>query len=295
MEKSISYVADNIGEVYEEYVVMAEYKTAESEYQICKYCGEKEPNKFKSKAHLLPEFTGNKEWFCYNECDNCNNKFGVYEYNLKNFGAFKNSHLPISGKKKFPKYVDGNNNFVAQFKNENTLIMNTKGNNDFFKIVDDKIKIESITMPFVPLYVYKSFVKFAFSLMEKKDYEQFCSGISWLNNPKSIVEPIIPNMMLYYPNGKPVIKPIAILLKRKKDYNCPEFSFVFIWGFLTFQIFLPFNSKDETLDYSNIQLPILSEFITKTSDGKFGVSHFDMNSLTRIQSLEKISFGFRQK
>lgn len=38
--------------------------------------------KFKSRAHLIPEFTGNKEVFYYNECDDCNNKFGLYETHL---------------------------------------------------------------------------------------------------------------------------------------------------------------------------------------------------------------------
>lgn len=295
MDVIINYEVENISDVYEEYVTMEEYKTHKSEYYICKYCGETDIEKFKSKAHLIPEFTGNKDWFCFNECDSCNNKFSVYEYNLKNFGAFKNAHLPIYGKKKYPKYVDGYHNFTIQFQQNGTLLMSAAENTDFFKIENNRIQIKSVTMPFVPLNVYKCLFKIAISMMEINDFKKFESGIPWLTDKKLKIEPKIPHTMLYNPNGKPVSKPIAVLLKRKAEYNCPEFSLIFIWGFLIFQIFLPFNSSDEDLDYSNLKLPILGDFVTKSKVGKYGLSHYNMNSFDKIQTLEKINFGLKQK
>lgn len=295
MDINIHYEVDNISDVYEEYVFMSKYETKKTEYGVCKYCGTTDENKFKSRAHLIPEFTGNKEWFCFNECDDCNNVFSAYEYSLKNFGAFKNSHLPIKGKKRFPKYVDGHHGFTIQFRDNGSLIMNAEKNGDFLEIEKDRVKIKSLTMPFVPLNVYKCLVKTAFSLMENKDFKKYESGISWLMDKKNKAELIIPHTMLFNPNGKPVKKPIAVLLKRKIDYNAPEFSLIFIWGFYIFQIFPPFNNLDKKLDYSNLKLPIMSEFVTKSKDGKFGVAHFDMNTLERIQTLEKVNFGLKRK
>lgn len=291
----IIYDVQNITDVYEDYVYMSKYKTLKSEYKKCKYCGTTNENKFKSRAHLVPEFTGNKECFCFNECDDCNNVFSAYEYSLKNFGAFKNSHLPIKGKKKFPKYVDGFHGYTIQFRDSNSVFIDLDKEGDFLKIENDHIKIKSLTMPFVPLNVYKCLVKIAFSLMENKDFKKFKTGISWLMDKKCIMEPTIPHTMLFNPNMKPVKEPIALLLKKKIDYNSPEFSLVFFWGFYVFQIFPPFNSSDKDLDYSNLKLPIMSEFITKTKEGKFGVAHFDMNSLKRIQTLEKLNFKFKPK
>lgn len=279
---------------YEEYVKMNEYKTHESEYYICKYCGENDRSKFKSKAHLIPEFTGNKEWFCYNECDKCNNSFSAYEYNLKNFGAFKNSYLPISGKKRFPKYVDGQEEFVLQYQEDGILKMDTK-NPDVFKYENGKISIKSTTLPFVPLNVYKCLFKIALSMMEKKDFQKFSSSIPWLMDKIMKVEPKIPLVLLYNPNSKPAIKPIGLILKRKGNYNCPEFSFIFIWGFSLFQIFLPFNPDDESLNYEELSLPILPFFTIQKSEDKFDLSHFNMNSLNKIQSHAKISFGAKLK
>ncbi|WP_055447065.1 hypothetical protein [Lacinutrix mariniflava] len=294
MEINIHYEIDTISDIYEDYVYMSKYETKSEEKGTCKYCGTTDLNKFKSKAHLAPEFTGNKDSFCYNECDDCNNTFSAYEYSLKSFGAFKNSHLPIKGKKKFPKYVDGYHGYSLQFKDDNSLMISTKKEGDFLKVSDDKVKIKSLTMPFVPLNVYKCLVKIAFSLMEDKDFNKFKSGISWLMGKKEKTTPLIPHIMLYNPNQKPISKPIALLLKRKIDYNAPEFSFVFIWGFYIFQVFPPFNVLDKNLDFANLKLPIMNEFITKNEEGKFGVSHYDMNHLERIQSLEKITFGLKK-
>lgn len=294
MDKNIIYEVDNIQNAYDVYVTMAEYKTLDSDYYTCKYCGEQDITKFKSKAHLIPEFTGNKDWFCYDECDACNNKFSTYEYSLKSFGAFKNAHLPIQGKKKFPKYVDGYHDFSIQFDKDGKLIINSKGKADFFKIDNDRIKIKSVTMPFVPLNVYKCLFKIAVSMLSSKDFSRFETSLSWLTDKKMLIEPKTPHTMLYNPNGKPVKKPIAVLFKRKENYNCPEFSLIFIWGFIIFQIFLPFNKDDEELDYCNLKLPILGNFVTKNESGEFGLSHFNMNNLNRIQTLENISFRLKK-
>ncbi len=290
MTNNIHYQIDKISDVYEDYIYMSNYETLKTEYGICKYCGTTEKDKFKSRAHIIPEFTGNKNWFCFDECDDCNNIFSAYEYSLKNFGAFKNSHLPIKGKKRYPKYVDGHHGFTNQFRDNNLLVMNAKKMDDFLKIEENKVKITSLTMPFVPLNVYKCLVKIAFSLMEKKDFKKFDSGISWLMDKKMKIEPVIPHIMLFNPNLKPVREPIGVLLKKKNENNSPEFSFIFIWGFYLFQIFPPFNISDKNLDFSNLKLPIMSEFVTKTKEGKFNLAHFNMNLLERIQTLESISF-----
>ena len=295
MTSDITYEVDNIQDIYEISTSMEMYKTEKSENGICKYCGTTDPSKFKSRAHLIPEFTGNKDWFCENECDDCNNLFSAYEYSLKNFGAFKNSHLPIKGKKKYPKYVDGYHDFTLQFKEENKLSLKLNKERDFVQIENDRVKIKSMTMPFVPLNVYKCLVKIGYSLMGKEEFEKFDGGLKWLMDKKSKITPKTPHIILLNPNSKPVIKPIAILLKKKMEYNSPEFALIFSWGFYLFQLYLPFNKVDNKLNYANLKLPIMKEFITKTKDSKFGVSHYDMNSLERIQSLERISFGFKEK
>lgn len=295
MTSDITYEVDNIQDIYEISTSMEMYKTEKSENGICKYCGTTDQSKFKSRAHLIPEFTGNKDWFCENECDDCNNLFSAYEYSLKNFGAFKNSHLPIKGKKKYPKYVDGYHDFTLQFKEENKLVLKSNKERDFVKIENDRIKIKSMTMPFVPLNVYKCLVKIGYSLMNKEEFEKFDDGLKWLMDKKSKIAPKTPHIILLNPNSKPVIKPIAILLKKKMEYNSPEFALIFSWGFYLFQLYLPFNKVDNKLNYANLKLPIMREFITKKKDSKFGVSHYDMNSLERIQSLERISFGFKEK
>ena len=40
MDINIHYEVENIQNAYDEYVTMAEYKTLDSDYYTCKYCGE---------------------------------------------------------------------------------------------------------------------------------------------------------------------------------------------------------------------------------------------------------------
>lgn len=290
MDINIIYQFPNIFDIYHKYVIADKYSTDYQDYQICKYCDETNKDKFKSKAHIIPEFMGNKDLRCYDECDKCNNIFSIYELSLKNFGAFKNSHLPISGKKKFPTYTDADNNFKIQFTDEKTLLTTLNKKDDSFIIDKNKVKITSKTIPFIPLHVYKCLVKIGLSLMSKEDFKSFATILPWLKDKNYHLSPIIPHTMLVADDCKPIIKPFCILLKRKNEYNCLQYSLVVRWGFYMFQIFLPFNVNDSSLDYSNLKLPILGDFIYKDlNSDDIKINHYDMNSLKKIQKIEKLS------
>ena len=54
----------------------------------CRFCGEKSLEKFRHRAHLIPEALGNKWLFAQDECDLCNKLFGTYDQALSDaFGA----------------------------------------------------------------------------------------------------------------------------------------------------------------------------------------------------------------
>lgn len=97
---------------YEMVVKTNTYYPNESEFNICRFCAETDTEKFKSIAHLIPEFTGNKELKHYCECDSCNNKSSKYERDLSLFGGIKNIISGIKGKK-YPKHIDKKNNFFC--------------------------------------------------------------------------------------------------------------------------------------------------------------------------------------
>jgi hypothetical protein len=282
--------------IYEICSSSIDYKTPDDEYRKCRYCNTVDSKKFKSKAHLIPEFTGNKEVFCYNECDDCNNKFGLYETHLSAFSGIKNSFLPIKGKKQYPKFKDTKNGFTNQFLGDNQVSLKVEGSSEFIKHENGFINIESVTQSFIPLYVFKSLVKFAISIVKKEDLSKLTKTIEWINNPKSQSENFITLLLIHNESRPPLIKPLAILMKRKDEYlnnDVPEFSFIFSFGFHRLQIFLPYNVSDEELNKENIILPLNFDFVLQKERGKgyWSFGHMDMNWLKKV----KLKDNFKAK
>lgn len=294
----IIYDADleNFYKTYEVVNSMLDYTSPKNEFHICRYCTSKNPS-FKSRAHLFPEFTGNKTLFAYNECDECNKKFGLYETNLSAFSGIKNTFIPIKSKKKYPKFKSNDGKLTTQFHKDNKVIAEIDKNSELFKFENGVLTLNTETQTFTPLYVYKGLVKFALSLLKKEDIIKFKKTFDWINQPsKKIDDNLIPLLLIYNESRPPIIKPIAILSKkRNNEFNSPEFSFIFGFGFHRFQIFLPFNSTDEQeLDKEKIILPLNFDFVTQKmkNEGKWGFGHFDMNSLNkvRLSDIFKINF-----
>ena len=242
--------------VYEKVLSSDEYETPKEEFQICRYCGESSPLKFKTKAHFIPEFTGNKNLFNFNECDDCNNKFSTYENSLKNFGVL-NVFLPIKGKKKFPVHRDNKNKTSTKFTDSKTLIT-TINSDDAFDLDGDKIKLKVSSTSFIPIYVQKALTKLAISMMPKEDLIYFKTLISWLLDKNAFTDNKIEMIALYTTDTKTKnLKPKAYLFKRLKNYSCPQYSLIFLWGYYKIQIFIPCNPFDLYLErLQKIKLPV---------------------------------------
>jgi hypothetical protein len=297
MEIEIGYELDP-DEFYRIYDItnsMLNYISPKDEYRICRYCSL--PNaKFKSKAHLLPEFTGNRTLFCHNECDECNKKFGLYETNLSAFSGIKNTFLPIKGKNKYPKFKSKNGDFSTQFQDGNKVIAKVDGNLECMKLENGVLNIKATTQTFIPLYVYKALTKFALSMMEKDELQKFNKTLDWINNPlRKFDDNTIPLLLIHNESRPPITQPIAILAKRKIECNSPEYSFIFGFGFHRLQIFLPFNSSDEKLKPEEIILPLNFHFVTQKvkNEGKWGFGHMDMNSLYKAQLTDDFKLNFK--
>lgn len=293
MKGEIHYDIGNIHEVYELYHSNFEYTHPESEKYICRYCGVKGKNNFKAKAHLIPEFTGSKDLFAFNECKVCNNKFGVYENSLKNF-AVKNIYAPIKGKGGFKKHKDFSNDTVTQFRDEKTLVTTVNRKDYMDEVVEGKLKLTAVSYPFIPLYVYKSLMKFALSLLKTEDIKYFNEAFDWINEKDKKIAHKIPLTLISSDEAKPILlKPMAALLRKKIEYNSPEFTFLFSWGFYNFQIFLPFNNNDSELDYSSFNLPIRPDFIRKSKDGHIKFQHLEMNSINSFKVKNNLLVPFK--
>lgn len=295
----IGYQLDPEGfyKIYDLHNSCVDYISPIDEYHICRYCNTTDSKKFKSRAHLIPEFTGNKDIFCHNECDDCNNKFGVYETHLSAFSGIKNTFIPIKGKKQYPKFKDTKNGFTNQFQGDNKTLMRVEGNSDFIKHENGFINIESVTQSFIPLYVYKSLVKFALSILKKEELKNFSKTIEWLKNSESKIENFIPLLLIHNEGRPPLIKPLAILMKRNDSYiknDVPEYTFIFAYGFHRLQIFIPYNINDEQLNKNTIILPLNFDFVLQKekNKGNWGFGHMDMNHLKKVKLTDNFKVRF---
>lgn len=273
-------------EAYSMYSSGRDYVSPQSEFHICRYCNSTNST-FKNKAHFLPEFTGNKTIFSFNECDECNTKFSLYETNLNAFGGFKNSFVPIKGKKKYPKFKSNDGRFTNQFDG-NGIVSKIIGKTDILKLENNVLKIKTETQTFTPLYVYKAIVKFALSMLKAEDIYKFTKTFEWIRLPEKMYDDnLTPLILIYNESRPPLLKPLAILCKRKNiEINAPEFSFIFGFGFHRLQIFLPFNSADEEqLSKEKIIFPLNFHSVTRKeiNSGKWSFAHFDMNFLNKAR------------
>jgi hypothetical protein len=260
----------------------------ESEFNVCRFCNETNPDFFKSKAHIIPEFTGNKTLVHKNECDKCNNIFSKYERDLSLFGGIKNIIAGIKGKK-YPKHLDKENNFYI-FSTKDGLTIREHIKSDKIITNDTKFIIESKTQKFRPRFVHKALVKIALSLIPKTELINFQTTIQLLLNPEDkITEKEHPSFILIERESDiPLRKPAAMLMKRKTEYNSPEFVLLFYYSFWAYQIFIPFNKKDKSLDYNDIKLPLSTLVVTDLKDLKtVKFNHYHMTELKRVTLTDK--------
>ncbi|OAZ04120.1 hypothetical protein [Flavobacterium succinicans] len=297
-EREIIYDAspEKFYEIYEIISSSVDYISPKDEFHICRYCTLTNPT-FKSKAHFLPEFMGNKTLFSFNECDGCNRKFGLYETNLSAFSGIKNSFVPIKGKKKYPKFKSNDGKFTNQVYDGNKVITKVEGDTDFMKLENGTLHIKAETQTFTPLYVYKALVKFALSMLKKEEVFKFKKTFDWIGEAeKKYDDNLTPLLLIHNESRPPLIQPIAILSKRKNsEINSPEFTFILAFGFHRLQIFLPFNSSDEKLlNNEKTILPLNFHFVTQKekNKGNWGFGHFDMNSLKKVRLTDDFKLNF---
>ena len=281
--RTVKYEVDNFPKLYRMIVNLGNLEIDENEFHVCRFCDETDPSLFKSKAHIVPEFTGNKKLVHKNECDNCNNIFSKYERDLMLFGGIKNIIAGIKGKK-YPKHVDKENYFYA-FSTKNGLIIREHKRSDKIITDDTQFKISSKTQKFRPRFVHKALVKIALSIVPKNELKNFEKTIQWLLDPEDeITEEQHPSHILIEREMQvPLRKPAAMLMKRKTTYNSPEYILLFYYSFWAYQIFIPFNSNDKRLDYTNIKLPLSALVVTDMKDLKtVKFNHYHMTELKRV-------------
>lgn len=230
----------------------AEVVLGAREPQACRYCGKSAPDvAFDNISHAFPEQIGNKWLVDSRECDICNTHFAsAVDTPFGDWSLLARSTGRIRGKKKVPTFVTSDSDLRIDVKNGNLKL--TARNADPRLKFDEKAKRIEMRLerpPYIPMGVFKSFVKMALAVMPESEASKCQHLKDWILEKKHTYEsfPFHP-LMLYsqfiagpVPNDK-----ISFMLVRRKASvsGCPYLIFMVQYGNHVHQIALPMPKED---------------------------------------------------
>lgn len=267
--------------------------------RTCRFCGKSYPMvKFSKKAHLFPESLGNKVHFSDFECDNCNYKFGLHENDFANFlGPYRTiSEIPKKGG--YPKFRSRYKEMKIEQVYKNTVDINISessvNNNISYSQDGEILRIQTEGDPYKPINVFKCLLKTAVSMLDNHSLADLSETIKFLMNDSYVADPsndFILSMHQYFIPGNFDVPPFLIQYSKSAKYEkfpAPTQIFVFYLRNLIFQIFIPFNAKDDLLYNKSIErhLYIVPPLINIMWLDKFGGPFTRMYNLNDINITE---------
>lgn len=281
-----------------------------SKEKVCRFCGKNSKmTSFKKKAHIIPEFMGNKYAFSNYECDICNEYFGRLEDSLSNFAGIINSLSTIKGKKGYPKFKGNKEDLEVFAKNDKSVIVRSTNVNQSESFIYDKKKQRifiDVNQPgYIPLDVYKSLVKIGLCLLDEKKILNYTKTISWLKETNKLNPEFDFFFTVFRKIGgeKRFLEPLAFLYEKRNSNqlkNFPHHILIIVYGIIQYQIFLPFNENDNHLSKEKeIFFPIEEHLIIDEFEN--GIHSRIVIDQVILKGIEKIvgernrfSFGFKE-
>ncbi|AXV99847.1 hypothetical protein CJO81_03180 [Ralstonia solanacearum] len=230
----------------------AEVVLGAGEPQVCRYCGKSAPDvAFDNISHAFPEQIGNKWLIDSRECDICNTHFAsAVDTPFGDWSLPARSTGRIRGKKKVPTFVTSDSDLRIDVKNGNLKL--TVRNGDPRLKFDDKAKRIEMRLerpPYIPMGVFKSFVKMALAVMPEPEASKCQHLKDWILEKKHTFESFRFHPLMLYsqfiagpvPNDK-----ISFMLVRRKASvsGCPYLMFMVQYGNHVHQIALPMPKED---------------------------------------------------
>ena len=216
--------------------------------RICRFCGKGKPDaNFKSVAHAVPEFLGNKSLISMNECDVCNQGLAKqYEDDLSKWFGPMRTVSQIRGKGGVPTY-----------KNKDMRIEMGEGGLKIGVVTEDleshlkfdgpftfTVPVPAKSQPFVPINAAKALVKIACSLCPRDLLPECQPSIHWLMGRAKASMSRFPVLFAFTPGPMPYKDGKVLLLQRKSTENVPYIWCIVATANYRFQFFVPFCPAD---------------------------------------------------
>jgi len=283
------------------------YKPIDLTPRQCIFCKRNETQgaTFNTKAHLIPEFLGKHSLINPNECDDCNQKFARFETDL---AAFVSPYLTFSKIKNKKGKVPASHSRRTE-KGEKTKILPGDGKNlvhiNFGKnvqdyIVDEDAKTATIVFrqqPYVPLNVYKSFVKIGISVLPENYLRHYDETCEWLLSDEYFSFPFFRVFQTFLLTNY-VARPTASVFVAKQiaegESEYPEMTLLLRAANLVFQIFLPFSSVNaehhkhgRNLEFTVYPSPILDRLPVRSQ-----IDNVDLSSPEKSKQEVQLTLSY---
>ncbi|MGE7503206.1 HNH endonuclease [Pedobacter suwonensis] len=142
--------------------------------RTCRFCKKRMPEvNFKMDAHLIPQFLGNKNLICQDECDTCNSRFSTFETDLSAYLGPLNSLFSREGKKnRVPKFNVPGSPLSAKptvMYGAKVTEVENEGMPMEVNITTGSAKLSYKKSPYTPINVYKILCKMAYCLLPESE------------------------------------------------------------------------------------------------------------------------------
>jgi hypothetical protein len=237
---AIDYAETNYEPIAGRFLSTKKLYLGKSNPRICRFCGkDKTDVTFRSNAHALPHLIGNNSLFTYYECDECNNSFSkTLEDNLSKYLGISRTISGVKGKKGIPSYKRGNVRIDAE---PGKIHVTDFIGSNLISVDEDehKIEIKAQTEPYIPIAVYKCFLKMALSIMPENEVKNLTPLLSWISekaHTSRLSHAYI--MHAFTPGPNPYKEIFYALLRRLPEVstNVPYMYFLIAFGNFFFQV-----------------------------------------------------------
>jgi len=214
--------------------------------RVCRFCHKtmNDGVTFKNVAHAIPEALGNKNLVLYEECDECNGKFGrTVEQDFITYFNFYRVFWATPGKNGVPK-IKFKNGYIERVDDKFNIGYapgQIEGNNEIPKAIT-LIANEEIAS----VNIYKALCKIAISVLDTEKLRYFEKTIDWIHRTNDENTRRLPKVAILNAPGMDVDSPQIILYLRKssESSDLPHVVGEFKFRSLIFVFIVPFSVLD---------------------------------------------------
>lgn len=215
--------------------------------RTCRFCNKSGRERFRHVSHAIPEAIGNKQLFCAEECDECNEKLKEIEENFVHLMDFRRAMYKVRRKdKSYCTTVNGENYTISPDDEGNPILYIkqstvTDGKSDKYHIKFNH------THPVVDQDIYRALVKIAIDLMPAEKLGYFKDTIKWIRGETDYpIHDALPSVLFKCLTNKDMHEqPMVYLLFRKSDSdNWPYCTALLHTTDVIYQYVIPYATND---------------------------------------------------